>query len=143
LEVRDKLTETHRGIRTIRDVREQLTNLSKRTKDDPDVTDAAKAIDKKLTAVEEALYQTKAKSPQDVLNFPREVTGRQPAPVTRFRPRRPAHRPDAVDNSIPSPAAPCQCPPRVTGRSRSCWPAAYLSGDCSPSLKNRAAQRSL
>src|SRR5262249_10196845 len=58
------------GIKTIRDVREQLTSLNKRVKDDSDVTDAAKAIDKKLTAVEEALYQTKAKSPQDVLNFP-------------------------------------------------------------------------
>ena len=30
----------------------------------------AKALDKKLTAVEEALHQTKAKSSQDVLNFP-------------------------------------------------------------------------
>ena len=71
LAVRDKLTETHRGIKTIRDVREQLTNLSKRVKDDPTrSSDAAKAIDKKLTAVEEALYQTKAKSSQDVLNFP-------------------------------------------------------------------------
>ena len=70
LAARDKLTETHRGIKTIRDVREQLTNLGKRVKDDSDITDAAKAIDKKLTAVEEALYQTKAKSSQDVLNFP-------------------------------------------------------------------------
>ena len=70
LAVRDKLTETHRGIKSICDVREQLTNLGKRVKGDPDITDAAKAIDKKLTAVEEALYQTKAKSSQDVLNFP-------------------------------------------------------------------------
>jgi photosystem II stability/assembly factor-like uncharacterized protein len=70
LAVRDKLTETHRGIKTIRDIHEQLTNLHKRIKDDSEVTDAAKVIDKKLTAVEEALYQTKAKSSQDVLNFP-------------------------------------------------------------------------
>jgi len=70
LATRDKLTETHHGIKTIRDVREQLTNLNKRIKDDSEVTDASKAIDKKLTAVEEALYQTKAKSSQDVLNFP-------------------------------------------------------------------------
>ena len=70
LAVRDKLTETHRGIKTIRDVREQLTNLNKRLKDDSAITDATRAIDKKLTAVEEALYQTKAKSSQDVLNFP-------------------------------------------------------------------------
>jgi photosystem II stability/assembly factor-like uncharacterized protein len=70
LAVRDKLTETHRGIKTIRDVREQLTNLGKRTKGDSDISDTAKAIDKKLTAVEESLYQTKSKSTQDVLNFP-------------------------------------------------------------------------
>lgn len=73
LDLRDKLTEAHRGIKTIRDVREQLTNLNKRLKDRPDSTeivDTAKALDKKLTAVEEALYQTKAKSSQDVLNFP-------------------------------------------------------------------------
>jgi photosystem II stability/assembly factor-like uncharacterized protein len=70
LGVRDKLTEAHRGIKTIRDVREQLTNLTKRVKDDSEVTDAVKAIDKKMTAVEEALYQTKAKGSQDVLNFP-------------------------------------------------------------------------
>jgi hypothetical protein len=70
LAARDKLTQTHRAVKTIRDVREQLTNLNKRVKDDPDVTDATRAIDKKLTAIEEALYQTKAKSSQDVLNFP-------------------------------------------------------------------------
>ncbi len=70
LAARDKLTETHRGIKTIRDVREQLTTLTKRVKDDAEVTGTAKAIDKKVTAVEEALHQTKAKSSQDVLNFP-------------------------------------------------------------------------
>jgi len=73
LAVRDKLTETHRGIKSIRDVREQMTNLGKRLKGRDDATeiqDAAKALDKKMTAIEEALHQTKAKSSQDVLNFP-------------------------------------------------------------------------
>ncbi len=73
LSVRDKLTETHRDIKTIRDVRDQLKNLDKRLKDRPDSAEikaASKAIDQKLTAIEEALYQTKAKSSQDVLNFP-------------------------------------------------------------------------
>ena len=71
--VRDKVTETHRAIKQIRDVREQLTNLQKRLKDKDefkDVVDEIKAIDKQMTAVEESLYQTKAKSSQDVLNFP-------------------------------------------------------------------------
>jgi hypothetical protein len=54
-------------------VREQLTGLQKRLKDKSefsDVVEEIKAIDKQLTAVEETLYQTKAKSSQDVLNFP-------------------------------------------------------------------------
>jgi photosystem II stability/assembly factor-like uncharacterized protein len=70
---RDKLTETHRAIKQIRDIRDQLTNLRKRLKDVPDsaeVLAAADAVDKQLTAIEETLYQTKAKSSQDVLNFP-------------------------------------------------------------------------
>src|SRR5439155_26299419 len=65
--------ETHRAIKQIRDVREQLTNLQKRLKDQPDfseVVEETKAMDKQLTAIEETLYQTKAKSSQDVLNFP-------------------------------------------------------------------------
>ncbi len=71
--VRDKLTETHESIKTIRDVRDQLTNITKRVKGLPDageIEKKAKEIETKLTAVEEALYQTKAKSSQDVLNFP-------------------------------------------------------------------------
>jgi hypothetical protein len=79
LAVRDKLTETHRAIKQIRDIREQLTNLSKRLTPSTqgggqegvgELIDAAKAIEKKLTAIEETLYQTKARSPQDVLNYP-------------------------------------------------------------------------
>ena len=71
--VRDKVTETHRGIKQIRDVRDQLTNLQKRLKDKPefdDVIEEIKTLAKQLTAIEEALHQTKAKSSQDVLNFP-------------------------------------------------------------------------
>jgi photosystem II stability/assembly factor-like uncharacterized protein len=70
---RDKLTATHRGIKEIRDVRDQLKVLDKRLtsrKDAEDVLAAAKALEKKLTAIEEVLYQTKAKSGQDLLNYP-------------------------------------------------------------------------
>ena len=34
------------------------------------MADAAKALDQKLTAVEEALYQTKNRASEDPLNFP-------------------------------------------------------------------------
>jgi photosystem II stability/assembly factor-like uncharacterized protein len=77
--VRDKLTEAHKAIKQLRDVRDQLTALRKRLKDRgevKDVLDAADAIDKQLTAVEEALYQTKARSQQDVLNYPIKLNNR-------------------------------------------------------------------
>ncbi|HEV7506137.1 MAG TPA: glycosyl hydrolase [Thermoanaerobaculia bacterium] len=72
-EVHDKLTETHDAIRRIRDVRAQLQEIEKRlAKDDAQkpVVAAAKEIDKKMTEVEEALYQTKNRSNEDPLNFP-------------------------------------------------------------------------
>jgi photosystem II stability/assembly factor-like uncharacterized protein len=73
LNVRDKLTATHTSIKQIRDVRDQLAGVGKRIKDLPDtseVIELGKVIEKKLTSIEEALHQTKAKSSQDVLNFP-------------------------------------------------------------------------
>ncbi|WP_242927463.1 WD40/YVTN/BNR-like repeat-containing protein [Pontibacter vulgaris] len=72
-EVRDKLTETHDVIKDIRSMRAQLNTLKGNLKEQDnykDVTDAATAIDKKITKIEEALYQTKNRSGQDPLNFP-------------------------------------------------------------------------
>ncbi|HEX3553715.1 MAG TPA: glycosyl hydrolase [Thermoanaerobaculia bacterium] len=72
-EVRDKLTETHDAIRRIRDVRAQLKEVEKRLARDEaqkPVVAAAKDLDKKMTEVEEALYQTKNRSSEDPLNFP-------------------------------------------------------------------------
>jgi len=73
LEIRDKLNEAHDAIRRIREVRAQLDGLRERLEDQDgsdDLLDAAKELDKKMTTVEEALYQTKNRSPQDPLNFP-------------------------------------------------------------------------
>jgi photosystem II stability/assembly factor-like uncharacterized protein len=73
LKIRDKVTETDDAIIQIRDLREQINTVKKRMKNDPrekTIADAGKALDKKMTEVEEALIQTKAKSSQDVLNFP-------------------------------------------------------------------------
>ncbi len=73
LKIRDKVTETDDAIIQIRDVREQMNAENKRLKNDPrekTIADAGKALDKKMTEVEEQLIQTKAKSGQDVLNFP-------------------------------------------------------------------------
>ena len=71
--VREQLSETHREIRRIREARGQLETLNKRLEkreDAPEVREAAEALVKRLTEIEETLYQTKAQSPQDPLNFP-------------------------------------------------------------------------
>jgi photosystem II stability/assembly factor-like uncharacterized protein len=70
--INSKLTATHDAILEIRDVRKQLDDVSARLKDpsQKDLVDQAKAINTKLTTVEEALIQTKIKSSQDSLNFP-------------------------------------------------------------------------
>ena len=69
--VNSKLTETHTAINELRDVRTQIENLSRRLKpENKDLIDKAKDIVTKLTAVEEALHQTKIRSGQDALNFP-------------------------------------------------------------------------
>ncbi len=80
LGIRDKLTETHDAIRRIRAVRAQLDGLRERLSDaqaqgqgqtgSDEVLDAARELDKKMTSVEEALYQTKNKSRQVPLNYP-------------------------------------------------------------------------
>jgi hypothetical protein len=71
LKIRDKLTETHNAIIQIRDVKKQIDDLVKRVgPQSRPIADAGNALTKKLTEVEEALYQTKNQSSQDPLNFP-------------------------------------------------------------------------
>ena len=73
LKIRDKLTETNNAIIQIRDVRKQVEDLLKRVTGQPSfkvINDAGTALNKKLTTIEESLYQTKNQSSQDPLNFP-------------------------------------------------------------------------
>ena len=73
LKIRDKLTETHNAIIQIREVRRQVEDVLKRVAGQAQykaVTDAGTALNKNLTAIEEALYQTKNQSNQDPLNYP-------------------------------------------------------------------------
>jgi len=71
LQIRDKLNETNNAIIQIRDVRKQVEDLLKRVgAQSKPINDAGLALNKKLTAIEEALYQTKNQSSQDPLNFP-------------------------------------------------------------------------
>jgi photosystem II stability/assembly factor-like uncharacterized protein len=73
IKIRDKVTQTDDAIIQIRDLRDQIKAIDARLKDDPRekaLADAGKSLDKKMTDVEEALIQVKAKSDEDVLNFP-------------------------------------------------------------------------
>lgn len=72
LSVRDKFNEVQKAIRNIRTVRSQIMELNSKidVKSHKEIKQLADSINKQITAVEEALYQTKAKSGQDVLNFP-------------------------------------------------------------------------
>jgi len=68
LQLRDKLSETNQGVIQIRELRAQLEPYTKRS--EKSVSDAAKTLIQKLTAVEEDLYQTKNRASEDPLNFP-------------------------------------------------------------------------
>ena len=70
LQVRDKFSEVQKAIKNIRALRTQMTEFTGRLDGNREIKSFADSINKKITAVEEALYQTKAKSSQDVLKFP-------------------------------------------------------------------------
>jgi hypothetical protein len=70
-----KVTQVHDAVKQIRDVRAQINTLNKRLTQEKfgnakAIADAGSALDKKMTAVEEQLIATKARSGQDVLNYP-------------------------------------------------------------------------
>jgi len=71
--VGDKLTAAHRAIREIRQVRAQvkeMKTLGDKAEQFAAVRALASRIDSTMTAVEEAIYQTKNRSSQDPLNYP-------------------------------------------------------------------------
>ncbi len=70
--IRDKSSEIMKAIKNIREVRQQMNDFSARVgKDLPkEVKTQIDTVNKQMTAVEDALHQTKAKSGQDVLNYP-------------------------------------------------------------------------
>ncbi len=70
--VQDKFNETQKALKDIRSLRTQINDFIGRQGKDSvkEVKTMADSINKRLTAIEETLYQTKAKSGQDVLNYP-------------------------------------------------------------------------
>ncbi len=71
-EVKNKFNEVQKAIKDIRDIRSQINDfIELQGKDVPaGLKQKADSINKHLTGIEETLYQTKAKSGQDVLNYP-------------------------------------------------------------------------
>ncbi len=72
-QIRDEISAAHDAIVQLRDVREQVKGVAARAKEaapDTAIASAADRIAKRLTAVEEALYQTKNRSSEDMLNYP-------------------------------------------------------------------------
>jgi len=79
LGIRDKVTEAHKAISRIRAIRPQIEGYTSRLPADSTfdaIREAGARIDSTLTAIEEALYQTKNRSPQDPLNFPIRLTNK-------------------------------------------------------------------
>lgn len=73
VQIRDRFTRAHDAVASIRTLRRDLDatiDRAKRLGPAAALEDSAKALGKRLTAVEEALHQTKSKSNQDPLNFP-------------------------------------------------------------------------
>lgn len=70
--VMGKFNEVQKAIKDIRTLRSQISDFTGRQEKDSikEVKTMADSIVKQLTAVEESFYQTRAKSSQDVLNYP-------------------------------------------------------------------------
>ena len=67
--VRDKTTEANEMVILIREIKKQIKDRSEKVKD-PAVSGAGEMLAKKLSEVEEAVYQVRNQSNQDPLNFP-------------------------------------------------------------------------
>jgi hypothetical protein len=74
-QIRDKQSEAHEAINRLRDVRVQVENWLKRVEDEA-VQQKGKGLQEGLTAVEEALFQTKAKGRADFLNYPSRLVNK-------------------------------------------------------------------
>lgn len=70
--VQEKFNETQKAIKDIRTLRSRIEGfMALQGKDVPkEVKEQADTVQKRLTRIEETLYQTKARAGQDVLNYP-------------------------------------------------------------------------
>ena len=79
IRVRDRVSDAHRAIKTIRDVRDDIERLTERYGDDDAlsaVVEAAEALATDLTTVENIIHETRNESFQDPLNYGIQVNNR-------------------------------------------------------------------
>ncbi len=79
IKIRDKLSEANRTVNTIRDVVKQIDALLQRikgTENEEKVKKLAEPLKNKLNSIESEITQNKAKSSQDLLNYPVKLNGK-------------------------------------------------------------------
>lgn len=74
IKVRNKISEVHKALGNIRSIRSQMNAVVMKAGKDSSLKKLLivekDSINKKITAIEETLYQTKLKANQDILNYP-------------------------------------------------------------------------
>ena len=75
IKIRDKTSAANQAVIDIREIKKQAKDRADKTKD-PAITAAAEALTKKLSEVEEEIYQVRNQSNQDPLNFPIKINNR-------------------------------------------------------------------
>ncbi len=79
LKIRDKLSEAHNAINTLRNIRLQAEDWERRTRDREDheaVSRVVRSLKEKLSPIEDELIQSKAKTRQDTMNYPVRLNGK-------------------------------------------------------------------
>ena len=75
MKIRDKTSEANQAVIDIREIKKQAKDRADKAKD-PAITAVADALSKKLSEVEEEIYQVRNQSNQDPLNFPIKLNNR-------------------------------------------------------------------
>ena len=75
MKIRDKTSEANQAVIDIREIKKQLKDRVGKMKD-RSISTAADALTKKLSEVEEEIYQVRNQSNQDPLNFPIKLNNR-------------------------------------------------------------------
>jgi photosystem II stability/assembly factor-like uncharacterized protein len=79
ISIRDRLTDAHDAVVRIRDLKEQLEAISQRLRDmagTEAIRQRADTMRRRLSAIEEEIYQVRNRSSQDPLNYPIRLNNR-------------------------------------------------------------------